>query len=123
MHPAINREMAASRISDFRRQASRDATALTAARELRIQEAQRRQPLLARIMTRRAQHFLAVVVTRSLRAEDGTCVERRRHGMAAILLGRPDSWPWRREQAVEQICPAVRGFPSTTRPRPIREER
>jgi hypothetical protein len=58
-----------------------------------------------------------------VRADDGTRAERLRHRMAAILLGRHDSWPWRRDQAIERICPAVRVFPSTTRTRPMRDER
>jgi hypothetical protein len=72
MHPAINREVSATRIADFHRQARRDATALTAARELRAQKATRRPAMLSRTVTRLTHYIAALVVAANPVRKAGT---------------------------------------------------
>jgi hypothetical protein len=72
MHPAINREVSATRIADFYRQARRDATALAAVRALRARKAQQSHSRLSRIVTRLTELILAPVATSSPHVDDGT---------------------------------------------------
>ncbi len=72
MHPAINREVSAGRISDFRRQARRDATARIVAMHLRATRAAPPNPVLSWTAIRLPRYFAALKAHRDPGAEEGT---------------------------------------------------